>query len=172
MRSFGESRQLTTLFDNRVPNVSDVRGGTISNASSGTPNPIGQQGPFYVNRFGAAQTERGMINLGRPGFVEFEGLEVRGVRDLSHVSEGTLRAMQERGFAGTDPVTGDPLILHHIAQNPAGPLVEIPVRGHSIWNARQHPFGNALGVGLTAEQRAAFNICGATSIGGRERLRS
>ena len=65
--------------------------------------------------------------------------------------------MRERGFAGTDPVTRDPLIMHHMDQNPAGPLVEVPGPRHSVWNTRQHPLGNVPGVGLSAELRAAFN---------------
>jgi len=98
----------------------------------------------------------GISRLERRGFVEFEGLEVRGARDLSHVPEGTLRAMEQRGFAATD-AQGNRLILHHLEQNPAGPLVEMPAGRHSIGNPRQHPLGNAPGVGLSAEQRAAFN---------------
>jgi len=132
-------------------NVRDVSTGR------GRLNPIGQQGPFGVDESGVARTGRGIVRQERPGFLEFEGLEVRGARDLSHVPESTLRVMKERGFAGTDPATGDPLIMHHMDQSPSGPLVEMPATRHSVWNARQHPLGNAPGTGLSAEQRAAFN---------------
>ena len=87
----------------------------------------------------------------------FDGMEVRAVRDLAHVDEATLRAMAQRGFAGKD-IYGRPLVLHHMGQSPAGPLVEIPRPLHNINNAIQHPLGNAPGVGLTAEQRAAFDV--------------
>ncbi len=83
-------------------------------------------------------------------------MEVRAVRDLSHVDESTLRAMSKKGFAAKD-INGNPLQLHHLGQNPAGPLVEIPVTRHRGSNRIQHPLGNAPGVGLTAEQRAAFD---------------
>jgi RHS repeat-associated protein len=86
----------------------------------------------------------------------FQGMEVRAVRELSHVDDGTLQAMSRRGFA-PDTVNGDQIVLHHLNQNPAGPLVELPRANHSIWNSRQHPFGNTPGAGLTAEQRAAFD---------------
>ncbi len=86
----------------------------------------------------------------------FQGLEVRAVRNLSHVDDATLRAMADRGFAPRT-VNGDRIVLHHHQQNPNGFIVEMPAGNHSIWNTRQHPFGNTPGAGLTAEQRAAFN---------------
>jgi RHS repeat-associated protein len=98
----------------------------------------------------------GITRLERRGFVKYEGFEVRGVRDLSHVPESTLRAMEEQGFAARD-ATGKKLILHHLDQNPAGPLVEMPGSSHSIGNRIQHPLGNASGAGLSAEQRQAFD---------------
>lgn len=64
--------------------------------------------------------------------------------------------MAKDGFAAKD-INGKSLQLHHLDQNPAGPVVEIPVFRHKISNEIQHPFGNAPGVGLTAEQRAAFD---------------
>ena len=132
--------------------------GNVLDVASGRGNlkPIGSKGPFFVNDTGVTSTQRGITRLERRGFLEFEGLEVRGARDLSHVSEGTLRVMRERGFSGTDPVTGAPLIMHHVNQNPAGPVVEIPALRHSVWNPRQHPFGNTPGAGLSLDQRAAF----------------
>jgi hypothetical protein len=88
--------------------------------------------------------------------VTFDGMEIRAVRDLSHIDESTLRAMAELGFAARTR-TGDRLILHHHKQDPAGFLVEMPEANHSIWNRNQHPLGNVAGAGLTAEQRAAFD---------------
>jgi len=64
--------------------------------------------------------------------------------------------MSKHGFA-PDTVYGDPIVLHHLNQNPSGPLVEMPRANHSIGNPRQHPFGSTPGVGLTAEERAAFD---------------
>jgi len=88
--------------------------------------------------------------------VQFEGMEVRAVRDLSHVEQGTLEAMQQHGFAATT-VNGDSIVLHHLDQNPAGPLVEMPAANHSIWNSVQHPLGNTAGAGLSAAERASYN---------------
>jgi len=88
--------------------------------------------------------------------VVFEGMEVRAVRELSHLDDTTLRAMKEHGFAATD-VNGNSLQLHHHNQSPAGPLVEIPAPKHNINHPVQHPQGNQPGVGLTDQQRGAFN---------------
>ena len=104
----------------------------------------------------ASGEAQGIVRLARPGRVMFDGMEVRAVRGLAHVDEGTLRAMVQRGFAAKD-IHGRPLVLHHLGQIPAGPLVEIPAPLHNIHNPIQHPFGNATGVGLTVEQRAAFD---------------
>ena len=64
--------------------------------------------------------------------------------------------MQKHGFAAKD-AKGNKLVLHHHKQNPAGPIVEIPAKNHSIGNPRQHPFGNTQGSGLSAGQRQQFN---------------
>ncbi len=88
--------------------------------------------------------------------VQFQGMEVRAVRDLAHVEQGTLEAMQQSGFAATT-VNGDRIVLHHLGQNPAGPLVEMPRPLHSIGNSVQHSFGNTAGAGLTEAQRAAHD---------------
>jgi hypothetical protein len=84
-------------------------------------------------------------------------MEVRAARNLSHVSVGELRAIRNRGFAPDDPVTGEPLVLHHYQQRPEGPLIEVPRSVNSIWNEVLHPYGNTPGAGLTAEERAAHN---------------
>jgi hypothetical protein len=91
-----------------------------------------------------------------PSRLTFKGMEVRGVRDLSHLDKTTLKQMQLYGFAARDR-NGNPLHLHHLEQNPAGPLVEIPFFRHKISNRIQHPFGNAAGAGLTPKERAEFN---------------
>jgi hypothetical protein len=88
--------------------------------------------------------------------VEFQGMEVRAVRDLSHLDQGTLEAMQEAGFAPRT-VNGEQISLHHLNQNPAGPLVEMPRGNNLVGNTVQHPLGNTTGAGLTDAQRAAFN---------------
>jgi RHS repeat-associated protein len=86
----------------------------------------------------------------------FDGLEVRAVRDLSHVDETTLRAMAQSGFAPKDP-SGRTIILHHLKQNPTGPICEMPASRHNIHNTVQHPLGNSTGAGLSSDQRSAFN---------------
>ena len=88
--------------------------------------------------------------------VNFDGMEVRAVRDLSHLSDGTLAAMAENGFAAKLPDVRS-IVLHHHRQNPAGPIIEMPANRHSIGNPAQHPFGNAAGSGLTAGERSSFN---------------
>jgi RHS repeat-associated protein len=128
-------------------------GGTVSR-TRGNQNPIGEQGPFITNTAGTTVGE--ITRLEHPGFLEFEGLEVRGARDLSHLPEGTLKAMSELGFAPKD-AQGRRLILHHHEQNPNGPIIEIPAKNHSIGNRNQHPFGNTKGKGLTSEERKVFD---------------
>jgi hypothetical protein len=90
------------------------------------------------------------------GVVQFQGLEVRAVRDLGHIDASTLRAMQKYGFAAKDGA-GSSLIMHHHQQNPSGPIVEMPAGNHSIGKATQHPFGNTKGSGLSTQQRAEFD---------------
>jgi len=100
----------------------------------------------------------GRINpLNRRMRVEFEGVEVRGVRDLTHLSDRDAWKMYRHGSAATD-IHGDRLIVHHYRQNPHGFMVEVPESYHSVWNPRQHPFGNTKGTGLTQAERDLFNI--------------
>jgi len=75
---------------------------------------------------------------------------------LSHLNEANLRAMAKRGFAPLD-VNEEKIVLHHHRQAPAGPLIEIHEPRHRLGNLAQHPFGTQRSMGLTAEQRAAFN---------------
>jgi RHS repeat-associated protein len=93
---------------------------------------------------------------GRANTLVHNGMEVRAVRDLSHVDDSTLGAMAEKGFAART-INGDKIVLHHHQQNPAGFIVEMPAKNHNIWNTNQHPFGNPPGTGLTPQQRSAFD---------------
>lgn len=106
---------------------------------------------FGVPRFSVTRTTGPSRNV-----VEFEGMEVRAVRDLSHLDKGTLEAMQQQGFAPTT-INGKPIVLHHLNQNVAGPLVEMPRLNNNVWNTVQHPLGNRAGAGLTQAQRAAYD---------------
>lgn len=103
----------------------------------------------------AAAARTGITSLGR-GRINFRGFEVRAARDMSHIDESTLRTMKKDGFAATTK-NGDKIDLHHLNQNPNGPLVEIPRPNHKISNPRQHPNGNTPGGGLTDAQRAEFD---------------
>jgi hypothetical protein len=124
---------------------------------AGSSRPAGQLALRSAGETGiVAPSNTGLVRGSNPSRVTFQGTEVRAVRDLSHLDESTLRTMQQRGFAARD-INGEPLQLHHLNQNPAGPLVEIPATRHSITNPVQHPLGNVPGAGLTSEQRAAFN---------------
>lgn len=113
----------------------------------------------YARASGAGQPARALPGITpetKRGVVQFQGVEVRAVRDLGHVDPSTLRAMQKYGFAAKDG-TGSSLVMHHHRQNPAGPIIEMPAGNHSIGNAAQHPFGNTKGSGLTPQQRAEFD---------------
>jgi len=88
-------------------------------------------------------------------YVTFEGIEVRAVRDLSHIDDATLEKMRKDGTAAKT-IYGDPIVLHHLDQDPNGPLVEIPDPNHSVWNEIQHPSGNQPGAGLSDSERAEY----------------
>jgi len=45
---------------------------------------------------------RGLIRGSNPSRLVFDGMEVRAVRNLSHVDDSTLRAMAKDGFAAKD----------------------------------------------------------------------
>jgi hypothetical protein len=121
---------------------------------------VTRPGPVAAGLDDAANTlsrNSRLIRGTNPSRLVFEGLEVRAVRNLSHIADDTLRVMAKKGFAAKD-INGEQLVLHHLGQNPAGPLAEMPALRHSIGNRVQHPFGNAPGVGLTADQRAGFDL--------------
>jgi len=98
----------------------------------------------------------GLVRGTNPSRVVFDGMEVRAVRKLSHIDDSTLIQMARDGFSARD-INGRTLILHHLDQNPAGPLAEMVGKRHSVHNRVQHPLGNVAGVGLTREQRATFD---------------
>lgn len=136
----------------------DAADGNYAGAALGVAGAI----PFMGSMRAVGRTADVLLDVARMetsmarGVVQFQGFEVRAVRDLSHVDNGTLQAMQQYGFAAKD-IKGNSLVLHHHQQNPTGPIVEMPAANHSIGNPRQHPFGNTKGAGLTAEERTQFN---------------
>jgi RHS repeat-associated protein len=88
--------------------------------------------------------------------VKFEDMEVRAVRDLSHLDVETLYKMKKMGRA-PNSISGKKISLHHLNQDANGPLVEMPKNYNNIWNSRQHPYVNEANRGLTTQQRADFN---------------
>ena len=117
---------------------------------------VASSGMLVHNSSGATGSSSGLDRGANKSVLSFNGVEVRAVRGLSHVKDGTLRQMAKDGFAAKD-ANGKTLVLHHLKQNPAGPLVEMPGFRHTIQNSIQHPFGNAKGVGLSVQQRAAHD---------------
>jgi hypothetical protein len=163
----GYTNTLIEYSDNKNPRIipgsptsGELAGSALVFADplfAGSSRPAGQLALRSAGETGiVAPSNTGLVRGSNPSRVTFQGTEVRAVRDLSHLDESTLRTMQQRGFAARD-INGEPLQLHHLNQNPAGPLVEIPATRHSITNPVQHPLGNVPGAGLTSEQRAAFN---------------
>ena len=114
----------------------------------------GDSTPIVV--FGAQRRDPNVLKGKGRGRLEFQDLEVRGVRDLKHVGVPTLSAMRNLGFAAKDH-KGRALQLHHHQQNPRGFIVEIPASKHSIRNRRQHPLGTKPGMGLSSEERGRFD---------------
>ena len=97
-----------------------------------------------------------IVPLERKGFVKFDGVEFRGVRDLSHMKTKDLWEMYKKGKAPKDQ-SEKPFIGHHHKQiyhrEKDSFLVEIPKDNHHIGNKTQHPYGNAKGMGLTKAER-------------------
>jgi hypothetical protein len=89
--------------------------------------------------------------------VRFRGRTVDAMEDISHLGDDALREMFARGNAPVDEL-GRQINLHHVLQNPRGHLWEIPRELNRIGDRSLHPFGNARGAGLTAAQRAEFDI--------------
>jgi len=98
--------------------------------------------------------------LDKKGRVEFDGVEFRAVRDLSHLDEKHLREMYRKGSNPKD-VGNVRLDGHHHQQKyhreKGAFIVEVPKNKHSIKNLIQHPHGNKIGKGLTADQRKDWN---------------
>ena len=108
---------------------------------------------YWLDEFG--------LNKGIP-FTDSKGLtlEVKNQQDLSHMSDEQLEYMKKKGVAGTTEggrTNGsEKIVLHHQKQNPAGPIIEMPISKHSIGNKKQHPFGNKKGAGV-GQNRLDFN---------------
>jgi hypothetical protein len=98
--------------------------------------------------------------LDRKGFVEFDGVEFRGIRDLGHVPDEHLWKMLRDGKNPVD-INFQRLDGHHYGQiyhrDPKSFIVEMPEGPHDIHNKIQHPQGNQKGSGLTKEQRGDWN---------------
>ena len=96
--------------------------------------------------------------LDKKGRVMFDGVEFRAVRDLSHMSENTLRDMVRYG-KNPESTFNIRLDGHHNKQQyhrePGAFIIEIPENKHSIGNKIQHPLGNK--GGLTKEQRTDWD---------------
>jgi hypothetical protein len=92
----------------------------------------------------------------KKGRSEFQGLEVRAQRKLSHLDPAALRKMKKWGTSAHD-VKGRKLELHHHKQNPAGPIIEIPDKYHKTDKPNQHPKVSKKEPGLTKQERADFN---------------
>ena len=158
----GKSNRLRNIIEFAVRTISDVAIGRENIWFAAGLNLVGLTGSAMLAKYGQKLIARsiapssGLIRGSTPSRLVFDGMEVRAVRNLSHVDDSTLRAMAKNGFAPKD-INGKKLILHHLDQNPAGPVVEMPGFRHSIGNRVQHPLGNSPGVGLTAGERAAFN---------------
>jgi RHS repeat-associated protein len=89
------------------------------------------------------------------GDVRFRSMIVQVQEDLTHLSSAQLEDMVERGTAGVTE-NGEVITLHHVNQNPGGPLWEIPAWLNDVNDKDLRPYGNAPGAGLTDEERMAF----------------
>jgi hypothetical protein len=152
----GEATGTLTEFavDQVVTAVAVDTGVGLGGKALGTAANLGKAEAVAAKE--AIADDLGLTRLERKGRATFQGMEVRAIRDLAHLDESTLRAMERNGFAAVDQ-NGEKLILRHLEQNPNGPLVEMPGSNHSIGNEVQHPRGNAPGAGLTPEKREQFN---------------
>jgi len=151
--------QETGLYYNRFRYYSPEEGVYISQ------DPIGLNGGLalysYVKDTTSWLDEFGLSGKGIP-FTDSKGLtlEVKNPQDLSHMSEGTLKVMEEEGFAGSTRggrLSGsEKIVLHHQKQNPNGPIIELPASKHKLGNKKQHPFGNKKGAGV-GQERSGFD---------------
>lgn len=92
--------------------------------------------------------------------MKFDGVEFRAVRDLSHLSDDTLKRMAKTGVSPRD-VYGEILEGHHHLQKyhrePGAFVVEIPNPLHRSSNINQHPLGNKGGLGSNTAERQDWN---------------
>lgn len=127
-----------------------------------TPPILNVSSMDKTHRKGATLLERDYFHshptiesLDKRGAVRFKGVEIRAVRDLSHLPDSKIEAMARRGVAPYD-IHGRPLQLHHLGQQnhrmSGGGLVMIPQPYHSLGNTRQHRLGNKGGIGADARK--------------------
>ncbi|CAO5675983.1 MAG: hypothetical protein HEEMFOPI_01983 [Holosporales bacterium] len=95
-----------------------------------------------------------------PGRVKFDGVEFRAVRDLSHLSDDTIKKMSKTGVAPRD-IHGEILEGHHHKQqyhrDSGAFVVQIPESFHSTGNVNQHPLGKNGGIGTNTAERKDWN---------------
>ena len=88
--------------------------------------------------------------------MKFDGVEFRAVRDLSHLSDDTLKRMAKTGVSPRD-VYGEILEGHHHLQkyhrDNGSFIVQIPESLHSTKNINQHPLGRNGGLGSNTLER-------------------
>ena len=118
-------------------------------------------GSRYINKSGGSsatsQTAREVNErVTKATTIEVDGIEFKGQRNLAHLSGDELLAIKKTGNNPPN-ANGDSMVQHHINQDPAGPVVEMPRKFHNIHNETQHPKGNKKGVGLTKQERKDFN---------------
>ena len=133
------------------PDPIGLMGGT--NLHSYAPNPIA-----WIDPWGWATAN--------DTFTASNGLtlDVGGYTDISHLSTSDLKRIEFMNGPdaphpfGLSPVDkqGNTIVMHHEGQNPAGPITGMPEPHHG--EGGQHPFGKQKGMGLSKEQRAAFNV--------------
>jgi hypothetical protein len=125
-------------------------------AVGNTAREIGSAIARGARRLAGARTTPEGLTWTSKSTVEFEGMEVRAVRSLDHLSEREIRYIMKNEWSPRAAGRSDRIILHHLGQKAEGPLVEMPARFHNPGNRIQHPFGNMGGLG-NGPERQAYN---------------
>jgi RHS repeat-associated protein len=127
-------------------NAGGLRAASVDDVSSsggwvGTPN----YGAAVVARANApdAPVVGGMRVVNRVG-INWSQTDPQGRSNVERASKG-------RAPLGPD---GAPVQLHHVGQNPEGPIAEVTASTHKSFGASLHPLGNA----PSAIDRSAFGI--------------